>query len=54
MSGYYSEEVHGPHEYFDLGDFELSSRITLPKARLAFKTHATGCGFSLQRIRCVG
>ena len=39
LSGYYSEEVHGPHEYFDLGDFELSSRITLPKARLAFKTH---------------
>lgn len=35
---YYSEEVHGPHEMFELGNFELESGITLPDARLAFKT----------------
>ena len=23
--GYYTEEVHGPHEYLDLGNFELAS-----------------------------
>ncbi len=39
MSAYYSEEAQGPHQYFELGDFELSNRITLPQARLAFKTH---------------
>ena len=38
-SNYYSEESHGPHEYFELGDFELESGISLPKAKLAFKTH---------------
>jgi homoserine O-acetyltransferase len=41
MTDYYSEETHGPHEIFELGNFELESRITLPNARLAFKTHGT-------------
>ena len=41
MSGYYSEDAHGPHEYFDLGNFELANRITLPGARLAYKTQGT-------------
>jgi hypothetical protein len=27
-SDYYSEERHGPHEYFELGSFELESGIT--------------------------
>jgi homoserine O-acetyltransferase len=26
-SDYYSEERHGPHEYFELGDFEPLGRI---------------------------
>ena len=29
-SDYYSEERHGPHEYFELGNFELESGDTLP------------------------
>lgn len=41
MTGYYSEEAQGPHEFFDLGNFELASRITLPNARLAYKTQGT-------------
>lgn len=41
MQDYYSEENHGPHEYFDLGNFELENKITLPNARLAYKTHGT-------------
>ena len=36
--GYYTEEVHGPHEYLDLGNFELASGYVLPQARLAYKT----------------
>lgn len=39
VNQYYSEERHGPHEIFELGDFELESGITLPKAKLAYKTH---------------
>jgi homoserine O-acetyltransferase len=38
---YYSEELHGPHQFFELGNFELESGITLPDARLAYKTHGT-------------
>ena len=41
MSDYYSEEIHGPHQYFDLGDYELESGLTLPSARLAYKVHGT-------------
>lgn len=37
MSGYYTEEIHGPHEYLDLGGFVLSSGRTLPAAQLAYK-----------------
>jgi homoserine O-acetyltransferase len=35
---YYSEEIHGKHEYFELGNFELEMGVTLPNARLAYKT----------------
>jgi homoserine O-acetyltransferase len=38
---YYSEDVHGPHEYFELGDFTLELGETLPGATLAYKTHGT-------------
>lgn len=41
MSDYYTEEIHGPHEYFDLGDFVLESGYTLRSARLGYKTHGT-------------
>ena len=39
--GYYTEEVHGPHEYLDLGNFELASGYVLPQAKLAYKTIGT-------------
>ncbi len=26
---YYTEAIHGPHEYFDLGDFPLETGYTL-------------------------
>jgi homoserine O-acetyltransferase len=35
---YYTEEIHGKHEYFELGNFELERGVTLPNARLAYKT----------------
>src|SRR5215472_18734768 len=38
---YYSEEGHGPHEYLELGNFNLESGLTLPNAKLAFKTQGT-------------
>lgn len=38
---YYTEELHGPHEYFDLGHFALERGVTLPGARLAYKTLGT-------------
>lgn len=38
---YYSEEKHGPHEYFNLGDYVLESGVTLPNAKLAYKTFGT-------------
>jgi homoserine O-acetyltransferase/O-succinyltransferase len=41
MSGYYSHEVHGEHQYFDLGNFPLSTGYTLPNAKLAYKTLGT-------------
>jgi homoserine O-acetyltransferase/O-succinyltransferase len=37
-SDYYTEELHGPQEYLDLGGFALSSGRTLPSARLAYRT----------------
>jgi len=36
---YYSEATHGPHEFFELGNYRLESGITLPNARIAYKTH---------------
>ena len=41
MTDYYSEKIHGPHEYFELGDYVLQCGTTLPKARIAFKTQGT-------------
>ena len=40
MSGhaYYSEAVHGKHDYYELGNFALISGQTLPGAKLAYKT----------------
>src|SRR3982075_2212501 len=38
---YYSEELHGHHQYLELGDFELQSGMRLPNAKLAYKTHGT-------------
>jgi homoserine O-acetyltransferase len=38
---YYSEEIHGPHEYFGLGDFPLQTGFTLRGAKIAYKTHGT-------------
>jgi homoserine O-acetyltransferase len=38
---YYSEANHGPHEIFELGSYELESGITLPDAKIAYKTHGT-------------
>jgi hypothetical protein len=37
MTGYYTEEVHGPHEYLDLGNFDLASGYVLPEAKLAYQ-----------------
>jgi homoserine O-acetyltransferase len=39
--GYYTEVVHGPHEYLELPNFELASGFVLPEARLAYKTMGT-------------
>jgi hypothetical protein len=36
---YYSEAAHGPHEAFELGNYQLQSGVTLPNARIAYKTH---------------
>ncbi|MGR8946726.1 MAG: alpha/beta fold hydrolase [Gammaproteobacteria bacterium] len=38
---YYTEQQHGPHEYFELGDFELVSGETLLNAKLAYKTQGS-------------
>lgn len=35
---YYTAEVHGPHEHFELGPYALGSGYTLPNARLAYRT----------------
>jgi homoserine O-acetyltransferase len=35
---FYTEEIHGKHEYFDLGDYALEMGVTLTNARLAYKT----------------
>ena len=38
--GYYTEQVHGPMEYLDPGNFELASGFVLPEARLASRPSA--------------
>jgi len=38
-SDYYTEAIHGKHEYLDLGRFEFEMGASLPNARLAYKTH---------------
>jgi homoserine O-acetyltransferase len=38
---YYTDEVHGPHDYLDLGNFELASGFILPEAKLAYQTIGT-------------
>lgn len=38
---YYTAEVQGPHECFELGNHVLDSGITLPNARLAYRTHGS-------------
>jgi homoserine O-acetyltransferase len=38
---YYSRDVHGPYEIFELGDFTLESAVTLPNAKLAYRTLGT-------------
>lgn len=35
---YYTHDVHGPFEVLELGDITLESGITLPNARLAYRT----------------
>lgn len=40
-ANYYSEENHGAHEYFDLGNYKLISGETINNAKLAYKTQGT-------------
>lgn len=41
MSGYYSQENHGPFHLHDLGDFTLTSGKVLRDAQIAYATHGT-------------
>jgi homoserine O-acetyltransferase len=41
VTGFYDEAEKGPHQVFELGDFELESRAVLHEARLLYKTHGT-------------
>ncbi len=41
MSNYYTEELHGPHETFELGNYALENGQTFPDAKLTYKTHGT-------------
>ena len=36
---YYTEQNHGPYEFFELGDFDLQSGQVLRNARLAYAVH---------------
>ncbi len=40
-TGYYSQDVHGPFETFDLGDFDLENGDRLRGLKLAFATFGT-------------
>lgn len=35
---YYSPDVHGPYEWYDLGDFVLEEKDTLRDCKLAYTT----------------
>ncbi len=37
-NSYYSRELHGPYELFDLGDFVLEEGYTLRDCKLAYRT----------------
>jgi homoserine O-acetyltransferase len=39
--GFYDEATKGPHEVFELGEYELECGATLPAAQLLYKTHGT-------------
>jgi homoserine O-acetyltransferase/O-succinyltransferase len=41
MAGYYTDDVHGPHEYLELGNFPLTTGYTIPDARLGYRTIGT-------------
>lgn len=36
---YYTQDQHGPYEFYDLGDFQLESGETLKDAKLAYAVH---------------
>ena len=50
MTGYYSEENHGPHQYFELGDFELENGITLPGAKIAYAGRSMPSSLSERKL----
>ena len=39
--GYYTADLHGPYEEFELGSFPLVSGYTVPEARIAYQTYGT-------------
>jgi homoserine O-acetyltransferase len=41
MAAYYSQELHGPFETYDLGDFELENGAKIRKLSLAYATFGT-------------
>ncbi|MGQ0575670.1 MAG: alpha/beta fold hydrolase [Pseudonocardia sp.] len=41
MSTYYTDDVHGKHEYFELGGFPLTTGYTIPAAKLGYQTQGT-------------
>lgn len=40
-NAFYSQENHGPFEYFELGDFELLNGAVIPDCRIAYRTFGT-------------
>jgi len=38
---YYSQEVHGPYELYDIGNFELEEGGTIPDCKIAYNTLGT-------------
>ena len=37
-SEYYSQQIHGPFELYDIGDFDLEQGGTIPNCKLAYNT----------------